>query len=303
MTKTSPDGKIDATPATATTKSTSAASKAVATPGGSFVSDRHTPPPPCTGMTCENGGILMKKTCRCRCTENYYGALCQKSRAEVRFGVIINIRMVASQWHKAKRLLKKAVSRVINKYCAVRFSLCCPYSQEKKSHAQLEFVTEDDIHVGAGYPEVIPPLLKVMLLATPRENNEMCADETLVNSRARRDLTSPAIALEPPISTHHSIDVGFDNETRLFLDQSTLILALEEHRGEIEDVIGAPIEGVERATVEEGQDGEKTADLAVIFGVLGVTMLLVSIVGVVLAKHRRTRKRCCAEVRPSQVPT
>ncbi|XP_078601219.1 uncharacterized protein LOC144876145 [Branchiostoma floridae x Branchiostoma japonicum] len=312
MAETSPDGELDATSATETATSTSAVSKAVAPSSGSAVSNRQTPsdpvvttarPPPCAGMICQNGGIL-KKTCRCQCTDNYYGALCQKSRAEVKFGVIINIRMAASQWRKAERLLKKAVSRVINKYCTVRFSLCCPYGQEKKSSAQLEFVTEDDIHVGAGYPEVTPPLLKVMLLATPRDNNEMCADETLANSRARRDLNFPAISLDPPIGIRHTDDVGFDNETRLFLDQSTLIKVLEEHRGEIEDIIGAPIEGVERATVEEDRDGEsRTEDLTVVFAVLGAATLLVSIVGLAVVKRRRTRKRCCAEVCPSRVPT
>ncbi|XP_019647147.1 PREDICTED: uncharacterized protein LOC109487580 [Branchiostoma belcheri] len=212
MPKASLDGKTDSRPrpATATITSTSAVGKAEATPGESTVSSRLRPsteaatarPPPCDGMSCENGGILMKKTCRCQCTENYYGAMCQKSRVEVRFGVIINIRMAASQWYKAKRLLKKAVSRVINKYCTVRFSLCCPYSQEKTSPAQLEFVTEDDIHVGAGYPEVTPPLLKVMLLAKPRENNEMCG-----NSRTRRDLAFLAVSSGPPIRIRHSDDV------------------------------------------------------------------------------------------------
>ncbi|XP_070574534.1 uncharacterized protein [Ptychodera flava] len=190
-------------------------------------------------LTCENGGTFSTQSCTCTCTDEYEGDTCQYSKEQATFGVRVLIYGDVERFSRIESILHRIIAYILNRFCNVYFSLCCPGRGTRTSNDTLTFVVQSDINTADGYPVDYDYAYWVMLYVQPQQDNALCADGS--ESRRRRDLVRLV-----------------KRDTSDYLSQDTLKSAIEENVDEIESSLNVTVGEIESGGFEtsvENTDG------------------------------------------------
>nr|XP_054763590.1 calcium-activated chloride channel regulator 1-like [Lytechinus pictus] len=193
-----------------------------------------TPPGPCNGTACMNGGELEESTCTCSCTDDFQGNLCQHNKTQLRYGVQIHLRANISQCGQLLDSLLTASSDQLNDYCLNEFESCCP-GEGIVNRPQGNYVTDGGMMIADGYPISADQSdgCYVVLFAIRPNEPELCGS----NRRRKRSKMEIRVKRQLPVQS-------------VFVPQSLLLGALSLRESAIEIAIGTYIYSITSPHVE-----------------------------------------------------
>ncbi|XP_041473449.1 calcium-activated chloride channel regulator 1-like [Lytechinus variegatus] len=215
-------------------KSSPISNVAIATFRRVIPSPPSTPPGPCNGTACINGGELEESTCTCSCTDDFQGNLCQYNKTQLRNGVQIHLRANISQCGQLLDSLLTASSDQLNDYCLNEFESCCP-GEAIANRPQGNYVSDGGMMIADGYPISADQSddCYVVLFAIRPNEPELCGS----NRRRKRSKMEIRVKRQLP-------------EQSVFVAQSLLLGALSSGESAIEIAIGTDIYSITLPHVE-----------------------------------------------------